>query len=118
MMLEGLGCEAVLARDGSEAVDRFREYPERFDAVLLDVTMPKLNGNETCAVLRRIRPDVPVIFCSGYADDAVAVSNGHEAFTGFLHKPYRRDDLSAVLSQAFAAAREEESGRLDTAEAG
>ncbi len=102
-MLRHLGCRTLLASDGQEALERFRQAPDAIDAVLLDVTMPRMNGNETCAVMRSLRPDIPVIFCSGYANDAVSADKNADAFTAFLHKPYRRRDLVRVLAEALAA---------------
>lgn len=99
-ILERLGCRVVLAADGEQAVEYFTEHGNAIDAVLLDMAMPRMNGNETCLALRRVRPDVPVIFCSGYADDAVQADTDSGAFTGFLHKPYERGDLIRILHDA------------------
>ncbi len=101
--LESLGCEVVVAVDGEDAVKRFAEVGDTIDVVLLDVTMPKMSGNKACGELRRMRPDVPIVFCSGYADDAVQCCADDEGFTGFLHKPYRRDDLFRILLEALSA---------------
>ncbi|MDJ0910726.1 MAG: CHASE domain-containing protein [Woeseiaceae bacterium] len=102
-MLERLGCRVIPAANGKEALEHFREQGDSVDAVLLDLTMPGMSGSDTCHELRRIRPDIPVIFCSGYADDAVRQDVDSTAYTGFLHKPYVRDDLVRLLDQALSA---------------
>ena len=102
-MLERLGCKVILAGNGEEAVEHFNAHGDAIDAVLLDVTMPGMSGHETYAELRRIRSDVAVIFCSGYADDAAYRDDDTRGFTGFLHKPYLRDDLVRILEEALGA---------------
>lgn len=99
-LLEKLGCHVVPAAAGEQAVSYFAEHADTIDVVLLDVTMPGMDGNETCAELRRIRPDVSIIFCSGYAEDAVQQGADSAGYTGFLHKPYRLEDLAAALREA------------------
>ncbi len=101
--LETMGCEVVFAVDGKDAVKRFTEVGDTVDVVLLDVAMPKMNGNEAFPELRKIRPDIPVIFCSGYADDAVLSEAESSAYTSFLHKPYRRNQLIKAIAEALPA---------------
>ncbi len=101
-MLRKLGFEAALARDGREAVSAFRAEPDRFALVLMDLTMPHLDGEQAFAELRRIRPNARVVLMSGF--------NQHEAvsrFTGkglasFLQKPFQVESLSATLQGALA----------------
>ncbi len=103
LTLESLGCDVVFAVDGEDAVKRFAEVSDDIDIVLLDVTMPRMSGNEACHEIRKLRPDVSIIFCSGYADDAVSCCDENEGPTLFLHKPFRRDDLIRVLAEALPA---------------
>jgi PAS domain S-box-containing protein len=99
-LLESLDLEVISANDGEEAVRVFADHVDDIDMVLLDVAMPKLDGNETCRALRSLRPGLPVVFCSGYAVDVASEHMAGDAFTGFLHKPYRRSDVIAVLTEA------------------
>jgi PAS domain S-box-containing protein len=104
LMLRKLGFEPALTADGREAVDAFRAAPDRYALVLMDLTMPHLDGEQAFTELRRIRPDVRVVLMSGF--------NRHEAvsrFTGkglasFLQKPFQFDELSAVLQSVLPAA--------------
>ena len=93
LMLEAEGCEVVGARDGQDAVDLLRDQESRIDLVLLDMTMPRLSGEEAFRELRRIRPDVPVILSSGYTEQEIRGRLAGEGVAGFVQKPYRAADL-------------------------
>lgn len=99
-MLDKLGCRVVLAAQGEDALKYFADHADATDVVLLDLTMPGISGNVTCAELRRIRPDIPVIFCSGYASGAVQAAMDSPGYTGFLHKPFTLDALVRALEAA------------------
>ena len=64
--LENYGYKVVLAANGKEGVDLFQELVGQIDAVLLDMTMPVMSGEEALAGLKNIRSDVPVVLSSGY----------------------------------------------------
>ncbi|NNF15956.1 MAG: response regulator [Gammaproteobacteria bacterium] len=100
MILERLGCRVESAADGENALRKLTNLKDSIDIVLLDVAMPGMNGNEVSARLRSIRPDIPIIFCSGYAADAVEPAPHSVGYTGFLRKPYRSDDLLEALRKA------------------
>ena len=92
-MLSAAGIEVDLAVDGAEAVAVFRRRADEIAVVLLDMTMPVMNGEETLRELRRIRSDVKAILSSGYSEqDASSKFAGGEA-AGFLQKPYTPQQL-------------------------
>jgi PAS domain S-box-containing protein len=99
--LERLGFRVLLAADGREAVDRFRERAGEIVCVLLDLTMPQLDGQQVFRELRALRPDVPVILCSGYSEQAVVGLFEGQGLAGFIQKPYTievlRENLRRVL---------------------
>jgi len=98
--LEELGYRVIEACDGVEAVDAFRAGKESISLVLLDLAMPRMDGWETLAALRRLRPDIPVVIASGY-DEAQAMQGLRaEQPQAFLHKPYRIADLKLALDMA------------------
>ncbi len=97
-MLERMGLEVVIARDGSEALDTFRANPMRFDLVLLDMTMPNMGGEECLRELRNLRPDVRTILSSGFTEPKSLTELGEGARTGFLQKPYDRGQLTELVS--------------------
>ena len=68
--------------------------------MLLDLTMPHMDGRETFRELRRLRADLPVVLCSGYDVLESADRFAGMDFSGFLQKPYRLDDLARALRRA------------------
>jgi two-component system, cell cycle sensor histidine kinase and response regulator CckA len=97
--LEREGFAVLTAADGREAVTVFRSHGLHIDVVLLDLTMPHLDGIETMAELRRIRPDIRVILASGFSEQQASERVGGQAPTAFLGKPFRIDELLAVVQR-------------------
>ncbi len=100
-MLEWLGFEALTAGDGQEALEVYGQHRDAVRCVLLDLTMPRMDGEETFRELRRINPDLPVILCSGYNEQETIKRFAGGGLAGFIQKPYRiahvRDALKAAL---------------------
>ncbi len=95
--LKRLGFNVIKAGDGAEAVERFRKHRDSVDLVISDLSMPKMNGWETLAAIRKISPDIPVILSSGYDEAHAMKGEGGPSPQAFLKKPYSRRDLKAVL---------------------
>jgi len=99
-MLTRLGFKVLEAKDGVEAVDVFRQHQDEIRLVLCDLSMPRMNGWQTIAALRKLVPDIPVILVSGYDEARVMADDDHsELLHEFLHKPYHMADLKAVLER-------------------
>jgi DNA-binding response OmpR family regulator len=98
-MLASLGFDVVLAADSAEALERFRTEPNRFDAVLLDATVPGPAGADTAQELRRIREGVPILLSSGFTEQEVARRMHMDSRDGFIKKPYRMEALLAALER-------------------
>jgi signal transduction histidine kinase/ActR/RegA family two-component response regulator len=98
-MLEQAGFAVVTAADGMEAVERLRSSPSDVDTVLLDMTMPRMSGEETFREIIAIRPDLPVIVATGFSQDDAIAKFGDPAPAGFLQKPYRLNDLVEALNR-------------------
>ena len=99
-MLKRVGFSSVLASDGVEAVERFRECSKEITAVLLDLNMPRMDGEETLAELRKIEGSVPVVLCSGYDERESTGRFGGRGLAGFLEKPYDLAALREALRKA------------------
>jgi len=99
-MLERLGFDVVEARDGREALIVYRDHANEIVCVLLDLTMPNMDGEEAFLALRQIRSDVNVIISSGYSEQEMIrrFSNGEPP--GFIQKPYQMARLMTVLRNA------------------
>ncbi len=105
MVLEELGYTAAEADSGEEALRILGESRHRIGAVILDMTMPGLDGVETFAGLRRIDPGLPIIVSTGYSRSAGAASLVEAGAVCVLHKPYRIRDLLAALREALDGGR-------------
>ncbi len=99
-MLEHLGFEVITASDGCEAVEIFQDRAETIACVLLDLTMPRMGGEETFSAMRRISADVPVILSSGYNKEIVTEEFSAKGLAGFVQKPYELEALSRAFKNA------------------
>lgn len=102
-VLRSFGHDAVIAVSGSEGLAIFRENPARFDAVLLDVVMPTLNGADTLERLRAIKPTVRVLMMSGQGEKEAMRKLAAFGPLVFATKPFNRATLAQKLTQVFAA---------------
>ncbi len=98
-VLERAGFSVAEACDGPEAIERFEAEPESFDGVLLDLTLPTLDGRVVLERIRAMRPDLPVVVCSGWAAEEVSARLGDVPGTTFLAKPYAADALVAAFAR-------------------
>ena len=100
-MLERLGFQVITAEDGIAALERLQAHQGAIAAVLLDLSMPRMTGQEALHEIRRLRPDVPVVLMSGYTEQEVAskLLDSVGGATGFLQKPFLPEDLTSVLRE-------------------
>jgi CheY-like chemotaxis protein len=96
-ILESVGFKVRTARDGAEAVDVFDQNADEIDIVLMDMTMPHMNGEEAFVRLREIDPDVRVVMASGYSEHEATSHITSKSLAGFIQKPFRAADLVAKL---------------------
>jgi two-component system cell cycle sensor histidine kinase/response regulator CckA len=101
LLLEDVGMEVIPARDGVEALEVFAQHAARIGVVLLDLTMPRMDGIATLKELRRVAPHVPVVLTSGYG--ARAEAPGEVTPDATLAKPYTADALVAALRSVMRA---------------
>ncbi len=93
-------------RGREEALERFGQTPDRFVCVILDLTMPRMDGEETHRRLKEVRGDIPVILSSGYNEQEVVNRFVGQGLAGFIQKPYRAADLMEKLKEVLPLARE------------
>ena len=97
--LEETGFEVLLAGSGHEALDIFVERASEIDAVLLDMSMPRMSGEQTLVKLRRMRPHVKVLLTSGHSEQEVSQTFEGETVPAFIQKPFRASELIDRLQQ-------------------
>jgi two-component system cell cycle sensor histidine kinase/response regulator CckA len=108
--LATLGFAVLLAKDGVEAVEVFSQHRDEVRCVLCDLIMPRMNGWETLAALRKLAPGLPVILSSGY-DEAYVMAGDHpELPQALLSKPYQIQELREALGRALGPTKTEEAG--------
>ncbi len=98
-LLRRAGFQTVLANDGHEALRLYKEAPESFTAVLLDLTMPGLDGAEVLREIRRINPAAPVLIMSGYSEQDVLNRLAGLGPILTVHKPFTLDTLLSKLTE-------------------
>ncbi len=99
-MLERLGLQVATAVNGVQAMEYMASHGADVDLVLLDLTMPLMDGRQTFRALRRLRPGLPVIFASGNDPRRTPRAGGPHECRCFLHKPYTLDELRRAVAVA------------------
>jgi len=95
-MLRELGFQVVTANNGRHALEIFRERDD-ISIVILDLTMPQMDGEQAFKELRRIRPGIRVIMSSGYNEQEVTQKLAGEGLAGFIQKPYKLSTISESM---------------------
>ena len=103
-MLTELGYSVVTAGNGQEGIEIFRKRRSEIDLVILDVTMPVLDGVACFGELRQIDPEVRVVVSTGHAVDRAAQLLLDRGARGFVQKPFVKSDLSQALAKALSDA--------------
>jgi len=96
-MLESLGYDVVALTNSLEALETFRAQPDRFDLVITDQTMPHKTGAELARELLRIRPDIPIILCTGFSEIITEKQAEATGIRRFLMKPILRREMAQTI---------------------
>jgi CheY-like chemotaxis protein len=100
-MLERLGLGVITAADGEQAVATFKRRRAEISCLVLDLTMPRMDGEAALEQIRRLDEQVPVVMSSGYDESKLAERLGRRRSVSFIQKPYRMEDLRRVLLPLF-----------------
>ena len=101
-MLEALGFTTRLADHGRTGVEQFRAAPETFALVVLDLTMPHMDGEQAFQKITELRPDMRVLLMSGFNEQEAVERFTGKGLAGFLQKPFTLPALRQKLQQIFA----------------
>jgi DNA-binding NtrC family response regulator len=99
-ILSDQGFSVLTAADGEEGVAVFRQRFGEISAVLMDMTMPRMDGRAAFREMQGIAPEVPVILCSGYSEQETIDRFSSDTAVGFLKKPYRANVLVQAVHEA------------------
>ncbi len=99
LMLERLGYQVTSRTSSIKALEAFRDNPEKFDLVITDMAMPNMPGDKLSAKLTKIRPDIPVLLCTGFSEAMSEDKAASLGINGFLFKPIVMKDLSQKIRE-------------------
>lgn len=103
LLLENMGYNVVTAVDGEDGIEVFQEHQEKLIGVVLDMTMPRMNGEDCFHALRKITPNIQVLLSSGYSEeDATSCFQG-KGLAGFIQKPYQVEQFQSIVSKSFSS---------------
>jgi PAS domain S-box-containing protein len=102
-VLEGFGYTVITAVDGDDALAKYSEHQDRIQLLLLDIVMPKKNGRSVYDEIRKIRPDIKVLFTSGYASELIHRKGFLDDSLNFISKPVSPRDLLRKVKETLDA---------------
>jgi len=98
-LLQTLGYEVYVARNGKEAIDTYKANEDKIDMVILDMVMPDMGGGEAYDIMKGINPNIKVLLSSGYSIDGQAAEILDRGCNGFIQKPFNITQLSQKLRE-------------------
>ncbi len=98
-MLDGMGHSVYEASNGAEGVALYKENWREIDIVIVDMIMPRMNGRDAFLEMKKVNPDIRAILSSGFSLDEESQSMLTEGVMGFIHKPYRKDELMEKMAE-------------------
>lgn len=110
-ILKRFGFTALAAANGQVAIDLLRTHGSEIVCVLLDMTMPHLNGEATFRLMRQIKPDIRVVLMSGYNEQEATSYFAGKGLAGFLAKPFTPYDLHAILTEILSVSDNDSGGQ-------
>jgi PAS domain S-box-containing protein len=103
-MLEHLGYRVTVRTDSSDALNALRSHPQDFDLVISDRTMPRMTGFELAERIKTIRPDIPIILCTGYSDELEVERAAALGISRMVMKPLGMNELAEAVRSALDGA--------------
>jgi CheY-like chemotaxis protein len=99
-LLENLGYRVDSKTSSISALETFRSHPEKFDLVITDQTMPHMTGVQLAEELKKIRPDIPIILCTGFSENISEENYTSKGINSFIMKPIGIDKMARAVRQA------------------
>jgi signal transduction histidine kinase/ActR/RegA family two-component response regulator len=104
-MLSRLGYDVTTRISGIDALELFREHPDRFDLVITDMTMPNITGTILSKELLKLNPDIPIILCTGYSKSITEETAQKLGIKAFGFKPFIQADLAKTVREVLDEAK-------------
>lgn len=104
-ILEQIGYGVTTASRAEDALALFAAHPTGFDLVITDLVMPRLSGLELAQRLRKMRPEIDIILCSGFSDQVLSINRKAAGIAGIVMKPLLAGELTRAIDQALQARR-------------
>ncbi len=98
-MLQQLGYTVFSASSGHEGIEILKKQTKAISAVLVDMTMPDLDGIQTATAIKQLQPETPIILMSGYSENEALSNLGKDCISAFLPKPFGVNELKEVISK-------------------
>jgi PAS domain S-box-containing protein len=98
-ILERYGYKITLCKNGIEACEEFEKTPHQFDLIITDMTMPGLTGDKLAAKILKIRPDFPIILCTGYSENLSEADAMKIGIKKYIQKPIANQDLIGLIRE-------------------
>jgi len=98
-LLEAMGYQVFIAKDGKEAIEVYEKNRDDLDIVVLDMVMPNMGGGETYDRMRKINPNIKVLLSSGYSIDGEATEILERGCDAFIQKPFKIKELSEAIGK-------------------
>jgi PAS domain S-box-containing protein len=104
-MLKRLGYAVSTCADSVEALEWFRSAPHDYDLIITDMSMPRMNGDVLASRLLAIRPDIPIILCTGYSKQLSEKAARELGIRAYIYKPVTKADLANAVREVLTAAK-------------
>jgi CheY-like chemotaxis protein len=105
MMLERLGYQVTTCSSGPAALEVFKNAPQDIDLVISDMTMPKMTGDKLAAALLAIKPDLPIILCTGFSSKVSDDKIAEMGIKALMMKPLAQSDMAFLVRKVLDEAK-------------
>jgi CheY-like chemotaxis protein len=96
-MLEAIGYKVTSKTLGTEAFETFKKAPDQFDLIITDMTMPKMTGERLARECLKIRPDIPIILCTGFSELITEEKAREAGIRAYMMKPLLLSELARTI---------------------
>ena len=104
-MLKRLGYKVTIQTESIEALEVFKDNPDSFDLIVTDMTMPKMTGAQLAGEIKKIKPDIPIIICTGFSNQISEEKSKALGIDGFVIKPVIKRDIAEAIRKVLSGVK-------------